>query len=663
MALSISDAAFSADKKRKLEQRLQSFSGCTRAALRNILAVLHEEGQLGKQLQPRGSSTTGKDMQLSMSTLAKDASTPYGPILKRMHLNIQDFDSCPVVCPLAWLSHFTKLCEPLGKTLKEIINASSKLRIILYIDEIQPGNPLRPDKTRCTQAVYWTFAEMPDWLLCKATAWFFFCGIRSSIVSRLAGGVSELACRILEFFFLRPAQNFSIGCLIHAGESCVLCQAQFEGFLADEKAHKELFAIKGASGMKPCLSCKNVCRFLPTSASGYLVDLSCVELNKLDKHTCQSIFEMADMLSALHGGRKAALEEMQKVTGINLCKTGLLFNADLRQSSVLQPSKNMIRDWMHTLVSHGVASSELALFLHALQEASVELSQITTYSMSFVLPRCRGKPDKMWFDRTRIGEDDMRTPSASDNLMMLKLLWSFVQEVVAPLGLLPEHRRCFDLICQICAVLQLGPSRAASCVAKLQHLIAEHNRLFCHLYSSHVKPKLHHLFHLPEDIRRVGKSIACFTLERKHIILKAAMLHTFRHFEETVCANVINLMTAYADPAKAMFASHRLVNPMSVRAADGTEFSFASSALLPVGHVNANDVAILTDGCLGRVSQIFSTDGDREVVLQMNMYVRIGQCLWSHATTTVRFVNSVELQELVAWTERPGSCIFTATPC
>ena len=34
-------------------------------------------------------------------------------------------------------------------------------KIVLYIDEVCPGNPLRPEKSRTTQAVYWAMADLP----------------------------------------------------------------------------------------------------------------------------------------------------------------------------------------------------------------------------------------------------------------------------------------------------------------------------------------------------------------------------------------------------------------------------------------------------------------------------------------------------------------------
>ena len=221
-----------ATKKRRVERRLLSFGG-TKHALNQILTTLHTEGMLGKELQPRGTSTMAKDLRNSLAALGRDASTAYGPIVKQMHLGLQEpLLRCPVVCPLAWLAHFSAACESFARVLKSTIDSTAKpLRIVIYIDEIQPGNPLRPDKTRCTQAVYWSFVDFPDWLLCRAEGWFFFCGIRSSVVSQLHGGVSEFCRLILQFFFSRPLVNFDIGCFVTCRQDSALCRGVFEGLL------------------------------------------------------------------------------------------------------------------------------------------------------------------------------------------------------------------------------------------------------------------------------------------------------------------------------------------------------------------------------------------------------------------------------------------------
>ena len=74
---------------------------------------------------------------------------------------------------------------------------------------------------------------------------------------------------------------------------------------------KEIFAIKGASGIRPCMTCKNVCRTLPVQGDDYLIDISCSDYEKLDLHTDESIMEILDTLSEL-STRKSKLATFEK---------------------------------------------------------------------------------------------------------------------------------------------------------------------------------------------------------------------------------------------------------------------------------------------------------------------------------------------------------------
>ena len=75
--------------------------------------------------------------------------------------------------------------------------------------------------------------------------------------------------------------------------------------MADEKAHKEVWCCKGASGLKRCLECKNIARevlIVELDRIGML-GISCTDDARSDRHTDESVFEMRDHLQAtLDGG-------------------------------------------------------------------------------------------------------------------------------------------------------------------------------------------------------------------------------------------------------------------------------------------------------------------------------------------------------------------------
>ena len=122
------------------------------------------------------------------------------------------------------------------------------MRIVLYIDEICPGNPLRPEKSRTLQAIYWAIIEWPAWMLQRTAAWPVFGTLRSTIVEKLPGGVAYLMSRVLQVFFSAAGHSMEHGVTIVNGTNNLLMTARFGGFLADEKAHNQIGDSKGASG-------------------------------------------------------------------------------------------------------------------------------------------------------------------------------------------------------------------------------------------------------------------------------------------------------------------------------------------------------------------------------------------------------------------------------
>ena len=59
------------------------------------------------------------------------------------------------------------------------------------------------------------------------------------------------------------------------------------------------------------------------------------------------------------------------------------------------------------------------------------------------------------------------------------------------------------------------------------------------LYPDAVKPKSHHILHLPEQVAAIGYAATCFTGERKHHWLKLLAEHKFRGFERAVATEML----------------------------------------------------------------------------------------------------------------------------
>ncbi len=146
-------------------------------------------------------------------------------------------------------------------------------KLVFYVDECRPGNPLRPDRGRAVQCVYWTLSNLPHWYRSRRNGWFVFTIMLSKRVAELRGGVSALMRQTLRFFFQPCGWNFrvhGVRCPRDDGTVWAL-RAEFSCFLSDEKGLKETTNVKGSAGTKPCLKCKNVVGRVAVAPGGYFV--------------------------------------------------------------------------------------------------------------------------------------------------------------------------------------------------------------------------------------------------------------------------------------------------------------------------------------------------------------------------------------------------------
>ena len=107
-------------------------------------------------------------------------------------------------------------------------------------------NPLRLDKARTLQAIYWCIAPCFSE---QQSGHHEFGTIRSTLVDKLPGRVSQLMNMILHVFWPEHGPSMERGVtIVMKHEMPRIITARFAGFLADEKAHNQVVGTKGASG-------------------------------------------------------------------------------------------------------------------------------------------------------------------------------------------------------------------------------------------------------------------------------------------------------------------------------------------------------------------------------------------------------------------------------
>ena len=138
--------------------RLGKRSFVSQRALAEVLADLRDAEQLP-------SACSRQSIKRSRVAAIGD-STPFGALVKHWDVETKSDGTKAVayICPAAMLYLSASKCEGWSKTLKWLITAkastpSAPLRIIIYGDEISPGNCLKQENRRKLFAFYWSIAD------------------------------------------------------------------------------------------------------------------------------------------------------------------------------------------------------------------------------------------------------------------------------------------------------------------------------------------------------------------------------------------------------------------------------------------------------------------------------------------------------------------------
>lgn len=615
--------------------------------------------------------------------------TPYGYVVQKMDIPSAKLSSWEYCHPLALMYYLASVSASFFELMQEVLaSANGPLRVIVYIDEIVPGNPFRHDQGRKLQAIYFAFAEWPAWLLSRTGAWPVFGVLRSSVVKEFPGGVSELMKLVLRKFF--PALGTGIHLVSPNGATAFL-RGAFGGFLADEKALKEVFDCKGASGTRshsdstrtlghvketlrrdtvprveknrmlrvtlcgtlPCQSCANV---LSISNRAFVADglvcIDCADRSKFMPHTTESIYQIIDDLRAAQPGKRSQLSQ---TVGFNYNEHGLLQDADFRAQRLIHPTQHYLRDWMHTLVSGGQANTHTALLLHKLKANGVPVRTVQEYIIEYNLPSKHGKVSPEWLKDSLLNNKDHSQFSsfASIMLTLVPLIYAFLMDVVHPSGHLQDDIRCYGLLTSIIALLQRADT-APSNVHQFIQLVDEYGALFIRLYDR-AKAKFHHMYHLHEGIVRFGRVLSCFVTERRHRSTKKAALQIFRYIEETVLKDLINRMVESFISDASLFQQEYLVTP-KVGTCAGAEIQVAFTAVLKPGKLAKGDVVyVVQDGVPAacRIEQFWCRNGFIAVQLWKYTCVHGDRRYWKSQHLTSSFVSASVIVDAVAW--RPDS--------
>jgi hypothetical protein len=216
----------------------------TKTTIVETLTVLKDAGLLKEGVSRR-------DLQKA-SEHHSSQTTPYGKVVERMKLNATGLKYLDICNPFALLFYLSSMSVAFAALMTDAVARAGgrALRLIIYTDEMCPGNPYRPEKSRTLQCVYWAFADWPAHVLSRTFAWPCLCLIKSSTVANIEGGMSYVCRMLLRIFFpTGDGHSLSRGVMIPCGERSILGQALSQASCAISKATRKTLNGRGITAM------------------------------------------------------------------------------------------------------------------------------------------------------------------------------------------------------------------------------------------------------------------------------------------------------------------------------------------------------------------------------------------------------------------------------
>jgi hypothetical protein len=241
-----------ARKRRKLEDIL----GLRNVSLESIATILEFSGDSGPSRTRtawihrfrRFRQQFCDELVLTIPLPQRDGNEPF------------DWD---IVNPTSLFKKYVEASPCLQRALARAPNSADEpWHIVLYADEITPGNISAPDNQRKIVSFYMTFRELGQQLICNTCCWFVLGVLRSKVVKTTEGGLSYVVAALLRQLFM-ATENFIAGVTIQTENGPTLFFAGVGNILGDEAALKSIYGSKGASGTRVCMNCLKVLKKAP----------------------------------------------------------------------------------------------------------------------------------------------------------------------------------------------------------------------------------------------------------------------------------------------------------------------------------------------------------------------------------------------------------------
>ena len=562
-----------ASKLQKLDQFRKSLPYVSKSALS---AILHEVDRTGvPELHSR------KQMkEATVTSLSK--MNAYGPLF--IAESVKDNDGQAHEVLLVNFMSYMHAAYQQGGSFTSLIRDTYRKRpcsienpwqLCIYADEVTPGNVLAARTARKSWMVYGSFLEYGQTTLQREAAWTTLFAKRSTSVAELPGGISQMIALLLKSIFCNPVCNPSLGGVVlshHDQDIRIFFKLGMS--LMDGGAHKLVLGVKGDSGNKYCLLCKNV---FHTKASKNNEDENSEDEAVFTplKHSCLDLATDAEILGSVSRltAKKltcppAELKLWEQASGINYVAEGLLFDQVLQQAGVLQPVSQYCHDWMHGVCSSGTMTVSIYALLTSLSQAGLQVWKLLAdFVALWCLPSAFAMPHLPELFSAKKVEAYKKAKKfkcqASECLALYPVIAMFVQSVPMKQNMCLPQCEAFIAMCDVLDLLQsiathkLEPSQLVQAVEKaLDAFVAAGWK---HLMIK----KFHWLLHYGDHLQRFKMLPACWSMERKHKLVNkfANPLCNTIKFEQSVLEELLSHKLATLKQDGLFESATKLVNP------------------------------------------------------------------------------------------------------
>jgi hypothetical protein len=470
--------------------------------------------------------------------------TPHGPLCTQIELaNVAESGVVPIdVCLPAPSLYVVAQCKYMSGLIERTLatypcSPLDPWGMVLYCDEVVPGNVMRSENTKKLMAVYWSILEFGAASLCKESNWFTASIATTTDLGKVATGVTQLIAELLTRTFT-GAESISRGGLrlrLHNGND-VRIFMEFRIFLADEAALHDVFMCKGAGGIKLCVLCMNIYardwlgfKDNPRGTEGARPYCDVHHLRGCVLHTKGTHVAVLEKLRDYKASLNAE-EYKKKETQLGFTLNARSLFLDARLRDVVDAPSQLMFDWAHCILQ-GILGVVLYAVLCAISPEHARpkaFRDLHAFLVQWTFPRrldSKTSGARAIFSPKRINSHlDAYTVklTMSEALALVPLLRHWLLTVV-----IPERPELLPICNCVLLLLLFVQMLLASVRFTVDHvLLADVYEQFFNAFNATIGraktiPKFHFLIHVPRHVRDFGFALNCIVAERKHKVVKA----------------------------------------------------------------------------------------------------------------------------------------------